>query len=134
MNVASLNVGLPRDVEWHGQQVSTGIFKAPIAGRVALRRLNFDGDRQADLTVHGGFAKAAYCYPLEHYAYWERELKQEFAPGAFGENIDGQQPLWTRQRRRKSAKRVQKSTILTKNTRSCPSVRWLFARTNREDY
>jgi MOSC domain-containing protein YiiM len=87
MNVASLNVGLPRDVEWHGQQVSTGIFKAPIAGRVALRRLNFDGDRQADLTVHGGFAKAAYCYPLEHYAYWERELKQEFAPGAFGENM-----------------------------------------------
>jgi len=54
MKIISLNVGLPRDVLWHGRIVTTGIFKEPVAGRAALRKLNLDGDRQADLTVHGG--------------------------------------------------------------------------------
>jgi MOSC domain-containing protein YiiM len=68
--------------------VSTGIFKQPVNGRIALRKLNFDGDRQADLTVHGGKDKAVYCYPLEHYEYWKKELPQHELPlGAFGENF-----------------------------------------------
>jgi MOSC domain-containing protein YiiM len=88
MKIVSLNVGLPREVTWHGQLVTTGIFKGPVAGRVALRKLNFDGDRQADLTVHGGKYKAVYCYPLEHYAYWKKELPGRDLPLAiFGENL-----------------------------------------------
>src|SRR5215510_12249498 len=73
MKLVSLNCGLPREVEWHGRTVTTGIFKEPVGGRVALRKLNLDGDRQADLTVHGGEAKAVYCYPLAHYEYWTTE-------------------------------------------------------------
>lgn len=88
MKVASLNVGLPRELTWHGQLVTTGIFKEPVSGRVALHKLNFDGDRQADLTVHGGKHKAVYCYPLEHYAYWKKELPGRDLPLAiFGENL-----------------------------------------------
>jgi len=68
--------------------VTTGIFKEPVTGRVALRTLNLDGDRQADLTVHGGEYKAVYCYPLEHYAYWKKELPgRELPMGMFGENF-----------------------------------------------
>ena len=92
MKIVSLNVGLPRDVIWHGRTVTTGIFKEPVAGRVALRTLNLDGDGQADLTVHGGEYKAVYCYPVAHYEYWKRELRgRELAMGMFGENftIDG---------------------------------------------
>ena len=74
MNIISLNVGLPRDVLWHGRTVTTCIYKQPIQGRVRLRTLNLDGDRQADLTVHGGTQKAVYCYPIEHYDYWKKEL------------------------------------------------------------
>jgi MOSC domain-containing protein YiiM len=69
MHIISVNVGLPREVRWKGRLVSTGIFKQPVAGRVMVRRLNLDGDRQADLTVHGGAEKAVYAYPGEHYAY-----------------------------------------------------------------
>jgi MOSC domain-containing protein YiiM len=88
MRIVSLNIGLPRDVVWHGRTVTTGIFKEPVAGRVALRRLNLDGDRQADLTVHGGSFKAVYCYPVEHYAPWTEELGGGALPmGAFGENL-----------------------------------------------
>jgi MOSC domain-containing protein YiiM len=88
MKLVSLNVGLPREVTWHGMNVSTGIFKQPIAGRISLRRLNLDGDRQADLSVHGGNDKAVYCYPLEHYEYWKKELPGHELPlGAFGENF-----------------------------------------------
>src|SRR5437762_6357535 len=92
MKIVSLNVGLPREVLWHGRSVTTGIYKEPIEGRVALRRLNLDGDRQADLTVHGGEYKAVYCYPLEHYEYWRRELPGRALPmGSFGETftLDG---------------------------------------------
>jgi MOSC domain-containing protein YiiM len=60
LRVESVNVGLPREVLWKGRRVLTGIFKEPVAGRVALRRLNLEGDQQADLKVHGGPAKAIY--------------------------------------------------------------------------
>ena len=92
MRVVSVNTGLPREVVWHGTNVTTGIYKQPVAGRVALRRLNLDGDRQADLSVHGGEHKAVYCYPLAHYGYWKGELPGRELPTAiFGENftIDG---------------------------------------------
>ena len=80
--------GLPRDVTWHGKNVTTAIFKHPVEGRVALGKLNLDGDRQADLSVHGGEHKAVYCYPIEHYDYWKRELLREDLPLAiFGENF-----------------------------------------------
>lgn len=88
MDIVSVNVGLPRRVAWHGRSVLTGIYKAPVDGRVPLRKLNLDGDRQADLSVHGGEDKAVYCYPLEHYQFWKRELQgQELPPGMFGENF-----------------------------------------------
>src|SRR6266480_4524904 len=88
MQLISVNTGLPGEVLWHGRRVVTGIFKQPVEGRVALRKLNLDGDRQADLTVHGGEYKAVYCYPLVHYDYWRRELHvQELPVGAFGENF-----------------------------------------------
>jgi MOSC domain-containing protein YiiM len=88
MRLVSVNVGLPREVTWHGTNVSTGIFKQPVTGRIALRRLNLDGDRQADLSVHGGADKAVYCYPLEHYEYWKKELPgRELPMGMFGENF-----------------------------------------------
>ena len=88
MKLISLNVGLPRDVTWHGKTVTTGIFKHPVENRRALDRLNLDGDRQADLSVHGGIHKAVYCYPLEHYDYWRKELPGRDLPMAsFGENF-----------------------------------------------
>jgi len=88
MKVISVNVGLPRTVQWKGKAVSTGIFKAPVSGRIRLRSLNLDGDRQADLSVHGGPDKAIYAYPAEHYAYWRRELPDVALPwGMFGENL-----------------------------------------------
>jgi len=92
MKLLSVNVGLPRELTWYGTKVTTGIFKQPVGGRVALRKLNLDGDRQADLTVHGGEHKAVYCYPVVHYEYWRRELPGRDLPmGVFGENftIDG---------------------------------------------
>ena len=86
--IISVNVGLPREVLWHGHTVTTGIFKEPVEGRVFLRKLDLDGDRQADLTVHGGEYKAVYGYPLEHYAYWKTELPgYNLTLGNFGENF-----------------------------------------------
>jgi MOSC domain-containing protein YiiM len=88
MKLISVNTGLPREVTWHGMTVSTGIFKEPVAGRVALRKLNLDGDRQADLTVHGGEFKAVYCYSLVHYDFWKALLPGKDLPLAiFGENF-----------------------------------------------
>jgi len=88
MRVLSVNVGRPREVEWEGKTVRTGIFKAPVTGRIALARLHFAGDQQADLSVHGGSDKAVYAYPAEHYAYWRDELPGVALPwGAFGENL-----------------------------------------------
>ena len=86
--VISLNVALPRTVKFRGQAVTTGIFKEPVKGRIKLRRLNLDGDKQADLTVHGGPDKALYAYPAEHYAYWRKRLPNMKLPwGMFGENL-----------------------------------------------
>lgn len=88
MKLISVNLGLPRLVMHNGDPVSTGIFKAPVAGRLMLRALNLDGDRQADLSVHGGPSKAVYVYPSEHYDYWKRELPEMELPwGMFGENF-----------------------------------------------
>ena len=88
MKLVSVNTGLPREVKWRGRIVTTGIFKQPIEGHVAVRNLNLDGDRQADLTVHGGEYKAVYCYPVAHYDYWTRELPgQQLPMGMFGENF-----------------------------------------------
>lgn len=91
MRVVSVNVGLPREVAWKGRTVVTGIFKEPVADRVMMQILNLDGDRQADLTVHGGPSKAVYAYPAEHYAYWREELPGVAFPwGMFGENLTTQ--------------------------------------------
>ncbi|HKQ08030.1 MAG TPA: MOSC domain-containing protein [Blastocatellia bacterium] len=88
MKLVSLNVGLPREIVYKGRSIITGIFKAPVDGRVRARRLNLDGDRQADLTVHGGAEKAVYVYPAEHYAYWRDELSDmQIDYSMFGENF-----------------------------------------------
>lgn len=88
MKIISLNVGLPRLTLRNDEPVSTGIFKEPVSGRVMLRTLNLDGDRQADLSVHGGIHKAVYVYPSEHYEFWKRELPDTILPwGMFGENF-----------------------------------------------
>ena len=88
MKLISVNVGLPRDILWKGKSISTGIFKEPVEGRVQVRTLNLDGDRQADLRVHGGKDKAVYCYPAEHYEYWREQLPDVQLPwGVFGEKL-----------------------------------------------
>lgn len=88
MRVVSVNVGLPRKVPWRGKLVSTGIYKEPVGGPVRIRRLNLDGDRQADLRVHGGPDKAVYAYPSEFYELWSRERPDlDFPWGQFGENL-----------------------------------------------
>jgi len=88
MRLISLNVARPRLAVYNGQTVNTGIFKQPVSGAVALRTLNLDGDRQADLSVHGGPNKAVYGYPSEHYAFWRGELPGMDLPwGVFGENF-----------------------------------------------
>jgi MOSC domain-containing protein YiiM len=88
MKVVSVNAGLPREVEWRGKMVQTSIFKSPVAGRVKVASLNIAGDKQSDLSVHGGADKAVYVYPAGHYAFWRTELPgMEFPWGAFGENL-----------------------------------------------
>lgn len=89
-NILSVNVGTPRQVPAaHGKTVLTSIFKSPVEGRLAVRHHNVEGDRQSDLTVHGGPNKAVYCYPAEHYAYWKEQLPDHDLSvyGAFGENL-----------------------------------------------
>jgi len=88
MKLISLNVGIPRQVTYKSELVTTGIFKEPIHHRRILRKLNLDGDKQADLTVHGGLNKAVYSYPAEHYGYWQKELPGMYLSwGMFGENF-----------------------------------------------
>src|SRR5215216_1749585 len=88
MRVLSVNVGLPRRVVFNGQIVTTSIFKDPVKGPIMLRKLNLDGDRQADLTVHGGLDKAVYSYPKEHYDYWRKQFpNMDLMWGMFGENF-----------------------------------------------
>jgi MOSC domain-containing protein YiiM len=88
MKLISLNVALPRIVEYNGGPVATGIFKEPVHRPIMLRTLNLDGDRQADLSVHGGVSKAVYAYPSEHYEFWKEEFPEMELPyGMFGENF-----------------------------------------------
>jgi len=88
MKVVSINVGLPREVETEGSTVLTSIFKTQVSGPVRVKQMNLEGDRQSDLSVHGGAHKAVYVYPSEHYDFWRRELPAAVLPwGAFGENI-----------------------------------------------
>jgi MOSC domain-containing protein YiiM len=91
MKVLSVSVGLPREIEWKGKLVRTSIFKEPVQGRVPVRKLNLDGDKQSDLSVHGGVDKAVYVYPSEHYAFWHEQLPGvDLQWGAFGENLTTQ--------------------------------------------
>lgn len=88
LRVESVNVGRPRAVLWKGQEVLTSIFKEPVAGRVAVRRLSLEGDEQADLKVHGGPAMAIYVYPADYYAFWREQFPElEVSWGMFGENL-----------------------------------------------
>jgi MOSC domain-containing protein YiiM len=88
MKLISLNIARPQLIIYKGETISTGILKKPVSGAVILRTLNLDGDRQADLSVHGGPYKAIYGYPSEHYEYWQNELPGHDLPrGAFGENF-----------------------------------------------
>ena len=88
MKLISLNVARPRLAVYKGTTINTGIFKEPVTGPVQLSTLNLEGDRQADLSVHGGPHKAVYAYPSEHYAYWHKELPGVNLPwGMFGENF-----------------------------------------------
>lgn len=88
MRLVSVNVAQPRLVEWKDRLVETGIFKQPVAGTVRVLRTNLEGDRQADLTVHGGVDKAVYAYPSEHYPFWRDQLERhDLGWGMFGENL-----------------------------------------------
>jgi MOSC domain-containing protein YiiM len=91
MKVLSVNVGLPRKVLFNGQTITTAIFKDPVKGPIMLRKINLDGDKQADLTVHGGVDKAVYSYPTEHYDYWRKQYPNiDIIWGMFGENFTTQ--------------------------------------------
>jgi MOSC domain-containing protein YiiM len=86
--ILSVNISLPKEIDFEGQKITTGIFKEPVDRGVILRTLNLDGDRQADLTVHGGPDKAVYAYPIEHYEYWNKVFPTiEMPNGMFGENF-----------------------------------------------
>src|SRR6266403_2420270 len=84
----SVNVGLPRDVTWNGKTVRTAVWKSPVTGRRMVRKLDIDGDAQADLAGHGGDHRAVFVYPMDSYHYWERILgRNDFTFGQFGENF-----------------------------------------------
>jgi len=84
----SLNVGLPRDIAWNGKTVRTAIWKSPVEGRRMARKLNIDGDAQADLAGHGGEQRAVFVYQMDSYHYWEHFLgRSDFSFGQFGENF-----------------------------------------------
>jgi MOSC domain-containing protein YiiM len=86
-SVVSVNVGMPRDIEWAGRTVRTAIWKEPTDQRVPVEHDNLAGDRQADLRVHGGPDKAVYAYSAEDYRWWEERLGAPLDPGTFGENF-----------------------------------------------
>src|SRR5204862_4203154 len=84
----SVNVGLPRDIEWKGRTVHTGIWKDPVPGRCRAGRLNLDRDGQGDLAGHGGEQRAVFVYQIESYRYWQEHMKRtDFVHGQFGENF-----------------------------------------------
>jgi MOSC domain-containing protein YiiM len=131
MKIVSVNVGRPRLYSYCGETFSTGIFKEPVAGRVMLRRTNLDGDRQADLSVHGGPDKAVYGYPSEHYDYWKDELGETTLPwGAFGENFTTE-GLLERELRIGDRYRVGEATVMVKTPR-LPCLK-LAAKFRRDD-
>ncbi|MDP2248000.1 MAG: MOSC domain-containing protein, partial [Nitrosomonadales bacterium] len=79
---------MPQKININGREVLTAIYKTPVQNRIRMRKLNLEGDGQADLTVHGGEHQAVYSYPFEHYSYWQQVLKKpELAMGTFGENL-----------------------------------------------
>ncbi len=88
--VLSVNVGRPRDFEFNGRPVRSGIWKSPVVGRVAARGVNLEGDDQADRKAHGGPDKAVYAYAVEDIRWWEREVRRPLEPGQFGENLTTQ--------------------------------------------
>jgi MOSC domain-containing protein YiiM len=91
MKLLSVNVGLPREIEWKEKLVRTSIFKTRVRGRVRVGKLNLNGDQQSDLSVHGGIDKAVYAYPSEHYQFWREQLLEKELPwGVFGENFTTQ--------------------------------------------
>src|SRR6516165_9803446 len=88
----SVNVGLPREIEWKGKSVYTAVWKDAVRGRRKVGRLNIDGDGQGDLVGHGGEHRAVLVYQIDSYRYWERQLgRKDFVFGQFGENftVDG---------------------------------------------
>lgn len=88
ITLLSVNVSGPKEIQYQGRTVRTGIFKQPLKGRVMLGRLNLEGDGQADLSVHGGIHQAVDVCPFEHYHYWEGQLgRRDFSYGQFGENL-----------------------------------------------
>jgi MOSC domain-containing protein YiiM len=87
VRIETVAVGGPRGLSWNGREVSTSIFKSPVSGPVAVRRHNVDGDRQSDLSVHGGEYKAVYAYAAEHYDWWKTVLGRDLEPANFGENL-----------------------------------------------
>jgi len=88
VNLLSINVGLPRGIQWQGKFVRTSIFKSPVSGDVRVSKLNLEGDQQSDLSVHGGVYKAVYAYPSEHYEFWRNDVPgADLRWGAFGENL-----------------------------------------------
>jgi MOSC domain-containing protein YiiM len=88
MKIISVNVGMPRLVEYNGEPVATAIYKNPVEGKVKVNQLNLAGDAQADLSVHGGVSKSVYAYPFEHYDFWQKEYPDKDLPLAiFGENL-----------------------------------------------
>lgn len=90
MFIQSVNVGMPKPIEWRGETVMTGIFKRPVDKALQVTRLQIEGDGQADLVNHGGTNKAVYVYASEHYPYWTHFLQKEIETGGFGENITTQ--------------------------------------------
>lgn len=92
VRLLSVNVGLPRDITWQGKIVNTAIWKTPVDGPRMVRRLNVDGDGQADLAGHGGEGRAVFVYQIDSYRYWQEQLRRDdFVYGQFGENftVDG---------------------------------------------
>ncbi len=86
--LASVNVGLPKDVPWNGKTVFTGVFKDPVSGPRRVGKLNVEGDGQGDLAGHGGEQRAVFVYQLDSYRHWEQELERDdFVHGQFGENF-----------------------------------------------
>ena len=88
MKILSIQIGMPKTIEFRGRKVITGIFKDPIQGPVMVRQTNIDGDGQADLRVHGGIHKAVYAYGADTFARWRQERPNDFiGAGSFGENL-----------------------------------------------